>query len=73
MHRTYIKNEGNGTFTLDPRYLCFEYSVNFMLRPRQVELVGEFMRAAMTGRSRVEQVVHCRCLVRGCADDYGCW
>lgn len=35
-----------------------------MLRPRQVELVGEFMRAAMSGRSRVEQVVNCRCFLQ---------
>lgn len=51
--RMYIDPSGR----FDPRFLVFEYIVNFMLRPRQVELVQTFHTEAVGNRSTVQQMI----------------
>jgi len=43
--------------TLDPRFLVFEYTVGFMVRGRQIELVKSFIDADREGKSSVHQMI----------------
>ncbi|RNF03803.1 hypothetical protein TraAM80_05547, partial [Trypanosoma rangeli] len=44
-------------FSLDPRYLLFEFLHNILLRARQVEMVRWFVDNARAGVSRVQQMI----------------
>ncbi|KNC47257.1 uncharacterized protein AMSG_03687 [Thecamonas trahens ATCC 50062] len=54
--RAYV-DETTSLPTFDPRFLVFEFSVGFMLRARQVELIGDFAAAAAQGSSSVHQMI----------------
>ena len=41
----------------DPRFLVFEYIFNILLRPMQVTLVNDFVRAVRRGQSQVQQML----------------
>eukprot|EP00930_Biecheleria_cincta_P027556 TRINITY_DN19334_c0_g1_i1.p1 TRINITY_DN19334_c0_g1~~TRINITY_DN19334_c0_g1_i1.p1 ORF type:complete len:4939 (-),score=993.22 TRINITY_DN19334_c0_g1_i1:298-13221(-) len=57
--RTYIqpgKGE-DGVAGFDPRFLLFEFISGFLLRPRQVEMVNEFLEIIRCGSSAVHQMI----------------
>ena len=51
--RWYIDTNGK----YDPRFLCFEYSFDMVLRKRQVEIVHEIVDEAMGDKSAVHQMI----------------
>jgi len=44
-------------YAFDPRYLVFEFMSTFLLRPRQYEMVTDFMASAMKRQSSVQQML----------------
>lgn len=48
---------GEFVFSLDPRFLLFEFMFNILLRARQVEMVRWFVENIRGGQSRVQQMI----------------
>ena len=55
--RYFMKKQEDGQYSLDPRFLVFEFLSGFLLRSRQIELVQAFVDASIRGDSRVEQMI----------------
>jgi hypothetical protein len=48
-------NKEDQKFRFDPRVLTFEFITTFMMRPQQLELIGEFVQKASTRDSKGER------------------
>jgi len=45
--RHYMRSAGSNVWIFDPRYLAMELVTGFVLRGRQVEMIGAFMESAL--------------------------
>lgn len=54
--RSYGRLDGD-KWSYDPRFLCFEFQQDVLLRPRQVQLVTDFVHAALGNKSKVRQMI----------------
>eukprot|EP00466_Bigelowiella_natans_P015194 jgi/Bigna1/85176/estExt_fgenesh1_pg.C_20373 len=55
--RGYTTQMSLTTGTFDPRFLAFEFMAGFMMRPRQVEIIYQFLASARTRQSSVRQMI----------------
>jgi hypothetical protein len=55
--RNFTKNLGNNKFSIDPRFLLFEFCHGLILRPSQVTLVNKLVNEMEGGRSVCHQMI----------------